>query len=301
MRYGELMIVDAHAHIYSPDEQTYPTVEQPYRPPAGTGTPERLREEMRTAGVDAAMFIQTSTFYGWDNSFIRDASTAAREWATGVCTLNPDDPHSPDVLYALVQRSNVRALRAYVRRSGGSPSGGGPSGGGPSGSGLPEGGFDHAGNRRLFAEARRLGIVVNALLSVRDADGLLRLLRDFPDLPVVIDHCLALQAGPTYEPTVAKMLEIAGFPNAYAKLSFLPTGSAQEYPFRDMHDACRRFVDAFGPDRCLWGSDYPTELWCPRTTYRGHLDLFRQALGLSAAEQAAILGGTAQRLYRLST
>ncbi|MDQ3702934.1 MAG: amidohydrolase, partial [Chloroflexota bacterium] len=97
------------------------------------------------------------------------------------------------------------------------------------------------------------------------------------------------------------MLEIAGFPNAYAKLSFLPTGSAQEYPFRDMHDACRRFVDAFGPDRCLWGSDYPTELWCPRTTYRGHLDLFRQELGLSAAEQAAILGGTAQRLYRLST
>lgn len=289
MRYGEPMIVDAHAHVYSPDEQTYPTVEQPYRPPAGTGTTERLREEMRAAGVDAAMFIQTSTFYGWDNSFIRDAATAAREWASGVCTLDPDDPHSPDVLYALVQRANVRALRTYVRRSGRSPSGGGPSGGG----------FDHAGNRRLFAETRRLGIVVNALLTVRDADGLVRLLHEFPDQPVVIDHCLALQAGPTYEPTVAKMLELAGFPNAHAKLSFLPTGSAQEYPFRDMHDACRRFVDAFGPARCLWGSDYPTELWCPRTTYRGHLDLFRQELGLTGTEQAAILGGTAQRLYGL--
>jgi predicted TIM-barrel fold metal-dependent hydrolase len=278
---GELiMIVDAHAHIYSPDEVAYPPGENPLRPPPGTGTPEHLRREMQAAGVDRAMLVQTTTFYRWDNRFVRDTAAAATEWSVGVCTLNPDDPHSPDVLYALVHRSNVRALRTYA-----------------SGPGRR---YDHPGNRRLFATARELGIVINALLTVETADDLAQVLHDYPDLPVVLDHCLALQAGARYDATVAKVLELARYPNLHAKLTFLPTGSAEASPFRDLHDACRRFIAAYGPERCLWGSDFPTELWCPKVTYAGHLRLFQEELGLTAAEQAAILGGTAVRLYGLS-
>lgn len=276
------MIVDTHAHIYSPDEATYPTIERPYRPPPGAGTPEGLRGEMAGAGVQRAMLIQTTTFYGWDNSFLRDTSAGAGEWAVGVCTLDPDNPHSPDVLYALGQRANVRALRTYV-----------------SGTGEHRGRFDHPGNRRLFSAAREQGIVINALLGLPAADDLATLLADFPDLPVTLDHCLALSAGPALEATVAKVEALARFPNLHAKLTFLPTGSAEEYPFRDLRGACRRFIAAYGPERCVWGSDYPTELWCPKTTYAGHLDLFRQELGLSSGEQGAILGETAARLYRL--
>jgi predicted TIM-barrel fold metal-dependent hydrolase len=274
------MIVDTHAHIYSADEAAYPPIEQPYRPPEGTGTPERLRDVSRAAGVDRVMMVQTTTFYGWDNRFVRDTAARSRDWAAGVCTLNPDDPHSPDVLFALVTRANVRALRTYAAG--------------------PDGSYDHPGNRRLFDAARELGIVVNALLTAGAAGDLARVLRDYPDLPFVLDHCLALRAGPTYQGTVAAVLDLAQFPNLRAKLTFLPTGSAEEYPFRDMHDACRRFVAAYGPDRCIWGSDFPTELWCPKVTYAGYLQLFQEELGLSPSEQDAILGGTAQRLYGLS-
>ena len=94
-------------------------------------------------------------------------------------------------------------------------------------------------------------------------------------------------------------MALARYPQLSAKLSFLPTGSDEAYPFRDMQGACRQFIDAYGPERCVWGSDYPTELWCPKTTYAGHIDLFRRELGLSPAEQGAILGETAARLYRL--
>ncbi|MBI3974526.1 MAG: amidohydrolase family protein [Chloroflexi bacterium] len=273
------MIVDTHAHIYCPDETTYPPIERPYRPPAGTGSPEHLQREMLAAGVDKVMMVQTTTFYGWDNSFVRDTAAVCQDWAAGVCTLNPDDPHSPDVLYALVQRSNVRALRTYASGPGRS--------------------YDHPGNRRLYDAAREVGIVINALLNVDAAGQLSRLLDDYPEQPVVLDHCLALSAGPKYDATVAAVLELARHPNLHAKLTFLPTGSAEEYPFRDMHGACRQFVDAYGPDRCIWGSGFPTELWCPKTTYTGHLHLLQEELGLSSAEQAAILGATAQRLYRL--
>jgi predicted TIM-barrel fold metal-dependent hydrolase len=273
------MIVDTHAHIYSPDEVAYPVIEKPYRPPVGTGTPERLREEMTRAGVDRVMMVQTTTFYGWDNSFIRDTASVTGDWAVGVCTLNPEDPHSTDVLYALVTRANVKALRTYA------------SG--------PERTYDTVGNRRLYAAARECGIVINALLNVKQADGLARVLTDFPDVPVVLDHCLALDVNRDYAATVQAVLELARFPQLRAKLTFLPTGSAEEYPFRDLHDACKRFIAAYGAERCIWGSDYPTELWCPKTTYEGHLNLFREALGLSAGEQAAILGGTAGTLYGL--
>ena len=47
-------VVDTHAHIYSPDEQTYPPIENPRRPPSGKGSLEDLRAETEANGVDAA-------------------------------------------------------------------------------------------------------------------------------------------------------------------------------------------------------------------------------------------------------
>jgi L-fuconolactonase len=129
------------------------------------------------------------------------------------------------------------------------------------------------------------------------ADELSTLLDDFAHLRVVLDHCLSLTAGPEYEATVSKALELSQHPNLHAKLTFIPTGSAEEYPFRDMHEAARRIIGAFGTERCVWGSDFPVELWCPRVTYSGHLRIFREELGLSEREQAAILGDTAERLW----
>jgi len=274
------MIIDTHAHIYSPDERTYPPIEKPYRPPAGTGSPEHLRREMQAAGVHRVMMVQTTTFYGWDNTFIRDTAARSKDWAVGVCTLNPDDPHSPDVLYALVSRSNVKAVRTYA------------SG--------PERSYDTPGNRRLYKAARECGIVINALLSVKQVDGLARMLADHPDQRVVLDHCLALTVTRDFDETVQAVLDLARFPNLHAKLSYLATGSAEEYPFRDLHAVTRRFIDAYGPERCVWGSDFPTELWCPKVTFATHLQLFQQDLGLSPAEKAAILGGTAARIYALA-
>ena len=123
------------------------------------------------------------------------------------------------------------------------------------------------------------------------------MLEDHRELPVVLDHCLSLKAGPDFDATVSKVVELARHPNLHAKLTFMPTGSAEEYPFRDMHDACKLFIEAFGPERCVWGSDFPVELWCPKVTYEQHLRIFRDHLGLTPDELAAVLGGTAERLW----
>src|SRR5205823_3020498 len=120
----------------------------------------------------------------------------------------------------------------------------------------------------------------------------------FPSLPVVLDHCFYPKAedGPD-SPLVRSVCDLARFPNLHAKLTFVPPGSGTGYPCRDMHATTRAILDAFGPDRCVWGSDFPCELWCPNVTYAEHLRIFTEALGLSAAEREAVLGETARRLW----
>ena len=271
-----MIIVDSHPHIYSADEQRYPPIEKPLRPPEGTGTPEHLRREMEANGVHRAVVIQTSTFYRWDNRFICHTVQLSKDWATGVVTLNPDDPHSSDLLYSLVRRYGVRGLRSIP---------------------AADGSYDHPGVRALWEEAMGLGTVVNALIPLKLADELATLLGQFSGLRVVLDHCLNLAAGEDYQATLNKVLELSRYPNLHAKLTFIPTGSREEYPCQDMHDACKRIIQAFTPDRCVWGSDFPCQLWCPRVTYSEHLRIFTHELALSESEKEAILGKTALRLW----
>ena len=271
-----MLIIDCHAHIYSEDEKQYPPIEEPYRPPPGKGTLAHLHREMTGAGVSYATAIQTSTFYKWDNRFTVAASKVNRAWMAGVCTLDPDDPHSPGLLEQYVREANVRGLRSIPAASGK---------------------LADPGVLALWRMAQKLGIVVNVLVN-RDKRGeLAELLEKHRGLTVVLDHCLNIAAGEQLEATLADVVALARHPNLFAKLTFIPTGSAQEYPCRDLHDACRAVIEAYGPSRCVWGSDFPCELWCPKVTYRQHLKLFTDELGLDPAAKAAILGQTARRLW----
>jgi L-fuconolactonase len=231
---------------------------------------------MRASGVRQATAIQTTTFYRWDNRFLADSARIHRDVLVGVCTLNPNDPASPALLERLVHDSNVRGLRSIPAQNGR---------------------LDEPGVDALWAAAARLGIVVNVLVNRDQSDAIATLARRHPSLRVVIDHCLNLKAGPGLEPTLAALEGLARLPNLHAKLTFLPTGSAQDYPCADLHQACHRVIAAFRPGRCVWGSNFPCELWCPKVTYAQHLAIFTHELGLDAEAKAAILGGTAHRLW----
>src|SRR5262245_16389007 len=56
-------IIDCHPHIYGEDEKKYPTIEKPYRPPAGSGTVEQLRREalqVRSEGQKSSVRFVTA-------------------------------------------------------------------------------------------------------------------------------------------------------------------------------------------------------------------------------------------------
>jgi hypothetical protein len=104
-----MLIIDCHAHIYSPDEKRYPPKDQPLRPPKGKGSVEDLRKESLASGVRAVRAIQTLTFYGVDNRYLIDSAKANKGWLAGVCNVDPDDPHSPLLLREFVREPEAGA------------------------------------------------------------------------------------------------------------------------------------------------------------------------------------------------
>jgi predicted TIM-barrel fold metal-dependent hydrolase len=271
-----MLILDTHAHVYSADEANYPTIVQPLRPPGDTGSVANLERVTKANGVAAVCIVQTSTFYGFDNRFICDTAVATKRWTAGVCTLDPDDPHSPGLIRHYVKKYGIRAMRSIPAR---------------------DRKMDSPGIVALWKACHESGIVVNVLCDRDNTDALARMLENFPRQTVVIDHCLNFKAGPRQDAILADVLRLAKYTNAHAKLTFLATGSVEDYPFRDMHEPCRKIIAAYTPDRCVWGSDFPCELWTPKATYSQNLLLITQELGLGTAAKEAILGKTARRLY----
>ena len=272
-----MAIVDTHAHIYSEDTETYPQCPEPYLPPPGRGTIEDLKNEVKVNSIDRVVIVQTFTVYQHDNRLTMDTVRENQEWTTGVLNLDPFDDGSVNLM--------EEALEIGVR--GNRVSAGWPT----DDSVLPE-------HRQLWEAAQRLDVVLCALLNTPNCRSLAGLLEAHPDVPVVLDHCANLSAGdfPTSD-NLEIVLELAGFENLYVKLSFIVTGSEEEFPCSDMFDGVRQIIDAYTPERCIWGSDFPTSLWIPKVTYQQHLAIFQEHLGLSESEEAAILGETAMKLW----
>ena len=110
-----------------------------------------------------------------------------------------------------------------------------------------------------------------------------------PGLRLVIDH-LALAVGQKDDAAFADLphlLALAKRPNVAVKASALPCCSTEPYPYRGLHKHLRQVVDAFGPRRVFWGTDW-TRLPC---TWRQAITLFTEELPwLSAADKDWIMG-----------
>ena len=273
------LIIDTHAHLFSSDEKRYPPRGNPARPPGGAGTLERLRREVDANHVRGVCAVQVSGFYGFDNRFICDAAKANPGWMAGVCTLDPDDPHSPELLAQYKKEYGIRGMRSVPSRSGK---------------------LDHPGVRALWKSALDQGIVINLLTRAGLADEADRLLQDFPGLPVVLDHSLQLEAGPRVSETLAALRKLSKHKNVHTKISFIgngPQGCQDGYPCGSFHEVCLEVIHIFGPERCAWGSHFPQETYSPKLTYSQALRIFSEVLPLSEEARAAVLGGTAKRLW----
>ncbi len=271
-----MLIIDAHVHVYSPDEARYPPKPDARRPPMGAGSVEQLDRLCLENGVSRVAHINALSFYGYDNRFLLDLTALRDGRMAAICTLDGEDPDSPAQLALLARAGGVRGIRMVPPAPGG---------------------LQRPGVRALWRAAADLGLVVNVVVGREQAGALAALLVEFPDTPTVIEHALMIQATTDRAATLRDLQQLSRFPNAVAELVDLPLLSTGPFPFDDAFPTCLAIIESFGPERCVWGSSYPAELWMPNTTYRESLDAIRVELPIDDGARAAILGMTADRLW----
>ena len=273
-----MLIIDCHAHITSPDEQRYPLKENPLLIADGRGSIDDLREVSLANGVTAVRAIHTVSSYDYDNRYLCDAARANPDWVSGVCTLDPDDPRSPDLLTLFVKQYGVKTLRSTP--------------------GNQRTTFDHDGVRKLWKACADVGATVDIfLMQPAHVESAEKLLREFPSLIVGFDHCMDLKPGPLYDQVLSEVLRLSKYENLYPKVDFISTGTENGFPGSDLHAAALNIIDTYGPERCVWGSNFPNCVWTPKLTYAQHLRIFTEALPLSDEARAQVLGETARRLW----
>ena len=126
----------------------------------------------------------------------------------------------------------------------------------------------------------------------------LELARRHPELTLILDHGLKPEiAKAAFDDWAAGMTELAALPQVVCKLSGLVTEAGPDWSLSRIERYVRHIVDAFGPARVMWGSDWPV------VDLAGGYDAWRAAtLALldSRTEAPAILGVTTARVYRIA-
>jgi predicted TIM-barrel fold metal-dependent hydrolase len=113
-----------------------------------------------------------------------------------------------------------------------------------------------------------------------------------PRLQLIIDHMgvsSAMVRKKMVPEAIAQSAALAKYPNVSVKLSSVPLMSAEPYPFRDMTAHIRRLFDAYGPQRCYWGTDITNSF--AKASYRQRVTHFTEELPfLSETDKDWIMG-----------
>ena len=147
---------------------------------------------------------------------------------------------------------------------------------------------------------QRHGVPFDLLFYVKHLRHAATLAQELPDLPMVIDHL----AKPRIKSRQVDgwnddLRAAARFPNVFCKLSGMITEADWEnWQAADLRPYVQTALEAFGPERCMFGSDWPV---CNLAgTYEQVHSALVDALGpISEPEHATIFGETASRFYGL--
>jgi predicted TIM-barrel fold metal-dependent hydrolase len=111
--------------------------------------------------------------------------------------------------------------------------------------------------------------------------------RRYPDVRITTDHLNIPLGSREVGRFVEELLPLSELPNVTAKLSALPCHVDEGYPFPSLAPHVRAVVDAFGAERCMWGSDL-SRLPCP---YSDWVNAMAEGLNcLSSDEVEWIMG-----------
>jgi predicted TIM-barrel fold metal-dependent hydrolase len=274
-------IIDSQVHAYEANTPKRPWRTVPNWPDHVTG--DEMVAAMDKVGVDGAIFISANSLYGYDASYAVEVQRAHPGRFAIVKPVDPDDPAVADVIAEWKKTPGTVGIRIMMRKDVGRD----PN----------DPGFD-----RIARAAVQYDFPVN-LSCAGNLDAVKALIDRHPDTRFIIDHLGLIQprvppAPPQPWADLPKLLELAKRPNAVVKVSGACTLSKEPYPYPDIWDPLARVFDAWGFERCLWGTDW-TRAYAV-CNYEQAVEPFRQTDRLSESERAMLMGGACARAYRWS-
>jgi len=272
-------IIDAQLHAYERDRPERPWHAVLTGPPEVTG--DQTVATLDAAGVDGAILVSAYTMYRYDPSYALDVYKRHPGRFALIKPVDPDNPAVGEVIADWKRTPGAVAVRMLLVRAG-----------------LAEDPAD-PGLNRVLAEAARLSMPVNLHIAGRLDQGI-ELIRGHPDTQIIVDHLGLVQP---HEPPVPdepwaelpQVLTLAKLPNVAMKITGACTLSKQPFPYGDIWDPVCRLIDAFGIDRCMWGTDWTRAI--KFLTYAQGVDAFRATNRISASDKAKLMGGTLTRVY----
>ncbi len=234
---------------------------------------------MYAVGVDGAILISPYSLYRYDPSYVLDVY-AQHPGRFGL--VRPFDPESQTIDQDIAEWAGtpgVVGARVML--------------------GAQEYEASHPGLNAIFAAGVRAGVPVNVM-----ASGKLPLLRELarrnPNTQFIIDHVGIIQpfVPPAPDEPFADLdnvLETASLDNVAIKISGACTLSHEPFPYVDIREPLGRVFQAYGLERCLWGTDWTRAVRL--LTYEQGVEAFRAPDWLSDSERSILMGGSLARIY----
>lgn len=275
------MIIDSHHHYWHYNPVEYGWIDDSMKAIRGDYLPEKLKNTIQEGNVDGVVSVHARQ------------SVEETEWLIGLAHQNPFMKGvvgwlplcQDDIEVFLIHHSGEKILKGIRHVLQGEPD--------------PDFMLGKDFNRGISL-LKRYSLVYDILIVERQLPNTIRFVDRHPHQPFVLDHIGKPLIGRNeLSPWKENILELAKRENVSCKLSGMVTEADYHHwtpeqltPYFDV------ILEAFGPDRLMFGSDWPVCLVA--TSYKGWADLVRKNISsLSATEQAKIMGGNAVRIYDL--
>jgi predicted TIM-barrel fold metal-dependent hydrolase len=143
----------------------------------------------------------------------------------------------------------------------------------------------------FWPAAEKAGLPV-MFLAPGNSAAFARIAERHPALTLIIDHMnltADIKKNNQTDSAIDQTVALARYPNVSCKMSASPGYSSETYPFGDMTPVLKRVFDAFGPQRCYWGTDMTNSF--AKATYRQRVTHFTEMLDfLSEDDKDWVMG-----------
>ncbi len=275
------MTIDSHHHLWNYSAAEYGWIGGDMREIARDFTVADIVEAAGSVGVTGTVVVQARQTLK-ETNWLLDLATQY-DFLVGVVGWVPlADDDLPRVLDELAEQAKLKGVRHVVH--------------------------DEPGDDFILGDAFNQGVatavdrgyVYDILIFHRHLPQTIEFVKRHPDAQLVVDHIAkpAIAAG-EMEPWATQIRELAEFDNVACKVSGVATEAKwDDWSFDSVRPYLDTVLDAFGPRRLMYGSDWPVCLLA--SSYERWIETVREwAAPLTEDEQQWLFHRTARQVYRL--